>query len=76
MAPEAGGGASPFAITFDNGNVARAVRAGPRLSVRALVDALELTSPTPILLVIGGADTLDPVVERRLERLFERLQQP
>ena len=72
MAPEAGGGASPFAITFDNGNVARAVRAGPRLSVRALVDALELTSPTPILLVIGGADTLDPVVERRLERLFER----
>ena len=29
-------------------------------------------SPTPILLVIGGADTLDPTVERRLERLFER----
>src|SRR6185436_18829034 len=72
MAPEAGGGASPFAITFDNGNVARAVRAGPRLSVRALVDALELTSPTPIILVIGGADTLDATVERRLERLFER----
>jgi hypothetical protein len=37
-----------------------------------LVDALQLTSPTPILLVIGGADTLNPAVERRLERLFER----
>ena len=28
--------------------------------------------PTPILLVIGGAESLDPTVERRLERLFER----
>ena len=72
MGAEAGGGASPFAITFDNANVARAVRAGPRLSVKALIDALQLPSPTPILLVIGGADTLDPTVERRLERLFER----
>jgi hypothetical protein len=72
MGPDAGGGASSFAITFDNANVARAVRAGPRLSVRALVDALQLASPTPILLVIGGAESLDPTVERRLERLFER----
>ena len=65
-------GVKTVAIDFSNGNVAQAAFAGPRLSADALRAAIGLTAPRPVLLVIGGAESLDPAVETRLERLFER----
>ena len=59
-------------IEFGDDRRAQAVFAGPRLTATTLLQALGLTDPRPVLLVIGGAATMDPAVEPRLERLLER----
>ena len=72
MGPDVTGrGVRSVEIEFPNG-AARAVFAGPRLSAERLLQALDLTDPRPVLLVIGGAESMDPALEPRLERLLER----
>jgi hypothetical protein len=59
-------------IEFPGVGTARAAVAGPRISAEKLLNALDLKRPRPILLVIGGAKSLDQDVAGRLERLLER----
>ncbi len=63
-------------VEFSNGHRAGLVSAGARRSTRSLLDALGLTSSQPVLVVIGGADTLDAAIGSRLQRLFERAAIP
>jgi predicted Rossmann-fold nucleotide-binding protein len=60
------------AIKFPNGNEATAVHAVPRRTVRSLLEAIELSGPAPVLVVVGGADAMEASIAPRLERLFER----
>jgi hypothetical protein len=62
----------PTTIDFPGGGRAVVVFAGPRRPVESLLAAIGLTPPRPVLLVIGGAATLEPLVTERLTRLLER----
>ncbi len=64
--------ARPTSIPFSDENVAKVAFGGPRRSAESLLADLGLTDPRPVLLVIGGADTLDKAIEPQLERLLER----
>lgn len=70
----AGPGEGPRVVTIDfpSGNQAQAVLAGPRRTAEALLGGLGLTGSRPVLLVVGGAGTMDPDAEPRLQRLLER----
>jgi SLOG in TRPM, prokaryote/SMODS and SLOG-associating 2TM effector domain 1/Protein of unknown function (DUF4231) len=59
-------------ITFPNGNRSRLVRAPEAAQPSEILSALGLSSGRPVVLVIGGADSLDQALERRLAQLFER----
>jgi hypothetical protein len=66
------GGATVVGIEFPNRNHAQAAFAGPRRTAGSLLADLGLTEPRPMLLVIGGADSMDAAAEPRLEQLLER----
>jgi hypothetical protein len=59
-------------IKFANGNEAKAVHAAPRRSVRSLLEAIDLSTPAPVLAIVGGARAMEASVAPRLQRLFER----
>ena len=58
-------------IAFANGNQAVVVRARPREAAAALVEAAGIEQDSPVLLIVGGADSLDTAGSRRLDALFE-----
>ncbi len=62
---------SAIEITFANGNKARAVPAGARTPVAALIAAFVFAGPRPVLLVIGGADGLPKTSEPNLRTLVD-----
>jgi hypothetical protein len=72
MAHEAPDRPHASAIEFSNGQVARVVPAGQGRTVETLLDELDLSEPRPVVIVIGGADALDPGCEPKLGRLLER----
>jgi hypothetical protein len=59
-------------VTFDNGNRAILVRARPRQAATTLIEAAGIAAPSPVLLIVGGADGLDPSAATSIRRLFER----
>jgi len=59
-------------VAFPNGNEAQLAFAGPRRPPEALLAAVGLTGSRPVLLVIGGADSLDPAIEIQLRELLDR----
>ena len=70
-----GDGAGPegtVTIDFPDGGHALLVAADRKRSPTALLDALGLAHPRPVLVVVGGADSLEPQLAGRLQRLFER----
>lgn len=59
-------------LEFSNGNRAVAVRAGRGRRPSELLAALGLAVPSPSLLLVGGADTLEETVRSRLAGLLGR----
>lgn len=67
MAASAGdGGDKPNAITFPNRNIAQVAWSGPKRTVSDLLGQLELSDSRPVLLVVGGAESMDPSILTRL----------
>ncbi len=65
-----GRGESPTALEFPGGHQAVAVWAGPGKGAADLLGELGIERPAPAVLVLGGADDLDPAVIPRLTVLF------
>jgi hypothetical protein len=63
-------------IEFPNGNRSRLVRARPRRGPSVLLEALGITTSRPVLVVVGGADELDPVARAALGSVLERAAIP
>lgn len=62
-------------VDFPNGNTARLVTTEPitqPAAAAAILQALEVKKPGAVLLISGGADTLDEAAAPRLEQLFSR----
>jgi SLOG in TRPM, prokaryote/SMODS and SLOG-associating 2TM effector domain 1/Protein of unknown function (DUF4231) len=59
-------------LEFANGNRAVAVKAGRGKHPSELLGALGLAVPSPLLLLVGGANTLDQTVRSDLADLLER----
>jgi hypothetical protein len=57
-------------IRFENGKRAVVIAAPRDASAQAILDALELTSPRPVILLFGGAAGLDDSRKAHLETLF------
>ena len=57
-------------VTFTNGNRALVVTAPPDASAKAILDALEIPSPSAVILLLGGAAGLDDSRKADLETLF------
>jgi SLOG in TRPM, prokaryote len=57
-------------ITFGNGNRAVVVTAPRDAGAKAILDALEVTSPRAVILLFGGAAGLDDSRKAHLETLF------
>jgi len=57
-------------ITFENGNRAVVVSAPRDASAQAILDALEIASPSAVILLFGGAAGLDDSRKADLETLF------
>ena len=57
-------------ITFENGNRAVVITAPRDASAKAILDALEITSPRAVILLFGGAAGLDDSRKAHLETLF------
>src|SRR5262245_18154138 len=57
-------------VTFTNGNRALVVTAPPDASAKAILDALEIASPSAVILLFGGAAGLDDSRKADLETLF------
>jgi len=58
------------AITFENGNRAVVITAPRNASAKAILDALEITSPRAVILLFGGAAGLDESRKANLSTLF------
>jgi hypothetical protein len=58
------------AITFENGNRAIVITAPRNASAKAIIDALETTSPHAVILLFGGAARLDDSCKIHLATLF------
>src|SRR5712692_5135103 len=58
-------------IPFPNGNRAVFVEATADTEAADLIKALELKKPATVLLLIGGADELDPNLNQRVEELLK-----
>jgi hypothetical protein len=63
--------AAPIEIPFPDRDPARAVFAVPRGTAAALLEQLGLVGFHPVILVVGGAESLDPAIEPPLRQLFE-----
>lgn len=59
-------------IHFANGNSARRVTVSPELDTARVIRALSLPPARSLLLLIGGADEMDPALGERLQQLFGR----
>jgi SLOG in TRPM, prokaryote/SMODS and SLOG-associating 2TM effector domain 1/Protein of unknown function (DUF4231) len=59
-------------VTFPNGNTASLLVETPHISPSDMVALLDLGRPLGVIVVAGGADTLDPALTSRLHRLFGR----
>lgn len=59
-------------IVFENNREAQAVFPSASATAREIVEALEIKHPKAVLLIIGGADSLDEKVSSRLIQLFGR----
>ena len=59
-------------IHFANGNSARRVTVPPELDAARVIRALALPPAKSLLLLIGGADEMDPALGERLQQLFGR----
>src|SRR5215831_11913026 len=57
-------------VTFTNGNRALVVTAPRDASAKAILDALEIASPSAVILLFGGAAGLDDSRKADLETLF------
>ena len=57
-------------ISFENGNRAVVITAPRDASAKAILDALEITSPRAVILLFGGAAGLDDSRKAHLETLF------
>src|SRR5437764_15134661 len=57
-------------VTFENGNRAVVVTAPRDAGAKAIVDALEITSPRAVILLFGGAAGLDASRKTHLATLF------
>ncbi len=58
------------AITFENGNRAVVITAPRDANAKAILDALEITSPHAVILLFGGAAGFDESREANLSTLF------
>src|SRR5712692_5687284 len=58
-------------IRFLNDNRAVFVKAAPATPAANLIAALEIKKPATVLLLIGGADDLDPALNAQIEHLLE-----
>lgn len=58
-------------IRFPNDNRAVFVKTSPDQDAADLIKALEIKRPTTVLLLIGGADDLDPALNTQIEHLLE-----
>ncbi|RME50588.1 MAG: DUF4231 domain-containing protein [Caldilineae bacterium] len=63
---------TPYDIEFDNGNVARYLRAPKGAAAKEIVEALKIKKPSAVLTVIGGAKGLDGDARLQLRSLFSR----
>jgi hypothetical protein len=59
-------------IRFPNDNRAVFVEASPKEDAADLIKALEIKKPATVLLLIGGADDLDPALNTKIEQLLEQ----
>src|ERR1041384_3851728 len=59
-------------IRFPNDNRAVFVDASPKEKAADLIKALEIKKPATVLLLIGGADDLDPALNTKIEQLLEQ----
>jgi hypothetical protein len=59
-------------LEFPNGNRAVAVQAQRGRPASELLAALEMTTPRPLLVLVGGADALQDNIRTRLAELLER----
>ena len=59
-------------LEFPNGNRAVAVQAQRGRPPSELLAALEMTTPRPLLVLVGGADALEDNIQTRLAELLER----
>jgi hypothetical protein len=58
-------------ISFPNGNRAVLVKAPPTADPATLIETLKIKKPATVLLLIGGADDLDPGLNLRLLQLLD-----
>jgi len=59
-------------ITFDNNREAKALFPSAGATGQEIVKALEVKLPKPVILIIGGADSVDEKVSSKLIQLFGR----
>jgi uncharacterized membrane protein YgdD (TMEM256/DUF423 family) len=59
-------------IRFPNDNRAVFVNASPDDDSSTLIEAMEIKKPAAVLLLIGGADDLDPALNTKIEQLLEQ----
>src|SRR6059058_4401392 len=57
-------------VTFENGNRAVVITAPRDAGAKAILDALEITSPRAVILLFGGAAGLDDSRKAHLTTLF------
>src|SRR5215469_5454302 len=62
----------PQEIAFPNKNTAKLVTASPGKPMASLIEALGISAPKNLILLIGGADELDQKLTSRLTQLFSR----
>jgi hypothetical protein len=62
---------TPFVLQFEDGGTARAVRVDQPGELAAALAALGLSSPRPVVVVVGGAGGLGPADLDRLRPVFE-----
>src|SRR5207249_8282489 len=62
----------PQEIVFPNKNTAKLVAASPNAPMARLNEALGISPPKNLILLIGGADNLDEKLTSRLTQLFSR----
>jgi hypothetical protein len=62
----------PQEVVFPNNNLAKIVVAPLSASASSVIEALGISAPKNLILLIGGADRLDEKLSNRLTQLFSR----